>query len=300
MKKYNITYETVNKINSKYYLGAHSTNNLDDGYIGSGKLIKRAILKYQNKNFNRTITGVWKTKEIMFLMESWIVDDVVVSDKLSYNLKGGGFGGGFWDGPMKWTDELLREEAKKYDCRSEFRKKSSGAYEASRNRGLLENICIHMKSPQRTLKWTENALYKEAKKYKTKTEFQSLSSVAYVTAHRRGLLEKICKHMKQNTQWTKELVIEEISKYEFLTDFINESGRAYQLSIKWNLKELKNLKRKVRPKFTIESLKLIGKKYLTVTDFQTNDESAYNAMIKFGGWKVISPHLKYSRIPKSF
>ena len=49
MKKW-IIYKTTCTVNNKIYIGQHKTDNIDDGYIGSGKLITSAIKKYGKKN----------------------------------------------------------------------------------------------------------------------------------------------------------------------------------------------------------------------------------------------------------
>lgn len=88
-----IIYKTTNIISKKYYIGCHQTVNLDDGYLGSGKYLKRAIKKYGIENFTFQILHTLPTKEEMFQLERELVNEELVKDPLSYNLKIGGSGG---------------------------------------------------------------------------------------------------------------------------------------------------------------------------------------------------------------
>ena len=65
-KKYHYVYITTNLINGKKYVGDHSTNNLNDNYIGSGIIVKGAVKKYGKENFHREILKLLPTKEEAF------------------------------------------------------------------------------------------------------------------------------------------------------------------------------------------------------------------------------------------
>jgi hypothetical protein len=90
---YYIVYKTTNLINNKYYIGCHKCNNLNDGYVGSGKILKRAIDKYGIENFSREILHYCNNEEEMKEKEKEIVNEKFITDLNNYNLKIGGTGG---------------------------------------------------------------------------------------------------------------------------------------------------------------------------------------------------------------
>lgn len=92
MKKFHIVYKTTNLINGKIYIGFHSTNNINDGYIGSGKALKWAINKYGKENFSREILYYCADREAARLLESTIVDKKFLARNDTYNLVEGGTG----------------------------------------------------------------------------------------------------------------------------------------------------------------------------------------------------------------
>lgn len=92
--KYNLVYETTNLINGKIYIGLHSTDNLNDGYIGSGKLLKQAIKKYGKENFKRRILLISDSRLEVRKLEAKLVNTEFIKRKDTYNLIEGGGGVG--------------------------------------------------------------------------------------------------------------------------------------------------------------------------------------------------------------
>lgn len=88
--EYHYFYKITNLINGKYYYGIHSTNNLDDGYMGSGTYLKRAYKKYGIENFNKEILRFFNTREELSKYEELIVNENLITDFNCYNISKGG------------------------------------------------------------------------------------------------------------------------------------------------------------------------------------------------------------------
>ena len=94
-KQYTIhyIYKTTNIITGKFYVGMHSTFNIDDGYIGSGKRLWYSINKYGKENHTKEILEFCKGRVELKKKEKAIVNEDFIKDKMCMNLMVGGKGG---------------------------------------------------------------------------------------------------------------------------------------------------------------------------------------------------------------
>jgi predicted GIY-YIG superfamily endonuclease len=134
---------------------------------------------------------------------------------------------------FRWTDNSVRNVAKQYETRIDFKKGNPRAYGAARHRGkeFMKEITAHM-HPQKK-NWTEENLRIEAKKYQTKTDFLKYSNSAYQSANRKGnnFLDDITSHMKKLTWWDEEKLKIESLKYNTRKEFKEKAGGAYMAAI---------------------------------------------------------------------
>lgn len=85
----------------------HSTNNCDDGYLGSGNLILKSIQKYGKENHIFEILEFTNSRQELIDLERKIVTLDLVNDRNSLNLREGGEGGNTWIG-LSSEEKLLR------------------------------------------------------------------------------------------------------------------------------------------------------------------------------------------------
>ena len=92
---------------------------------------------------------------------------------------------GFWN-----TKENVIKESKKYKTRTEFYTNCSPAYRSAIKHQWIDEL-TWLKNERKVKRgfWTDENLKKEASKYATKQELLKNNKSAYVTAHKKGLLD---------------------------------------------------------------------------------------------------------------
>lgn len=92
-KRFHFTYKTTNLINGRYYLGMHSTNRIDDGYLGSGKRLYYELNKHGRDNFKFEILEQFGSREELVQAEINLITEQDLKNPNCLNLKQGGEGG---------------------------------------------------------------------------------------------------------------------------------------------------------------------------------------------------------------
>lgn len=92
-RKYHFIYKTTCSLTGRYYIGMHSTDNLDDGYLGSGRRLRHSIRKYGPENHIREILEFCSSREELASREAEIVNLNEIAKEECMNISIGGWGG---------------------------------------------------------------------------------------------------------------------------------------------------------------------------------------------------------------
>lgn len=91
-RKHHIIYKTTCTVTGSWYIGMHSTDNLNDGYIGSGRRLWKSIKKYGKEHHYCEVLEHLPDRKSLSLREEQIITNEVRSDPLCMNLRNGGTG----------------------------------------------------------------------------------------------------------------------------------------------------------------------------------------------------------------
>jgi hypothetical protein len=95
-------------VTGKFYVGMHSTDDIDDGYLGSGKILGYSRAKYGDENHKKEILEFLPDRTALKLREKEIVNEELLAHPLNINLKYGGEGG--FDHILKTRANLKSEK----------------------------------------------------------------------------------------------------------------------------------------------------------------------------------------------
>ena len=86
---YHFVYQTT-RVDGFYYIGVHSTNDLGDGYLGSGKRLLNSVRKHGKQAHSVVVIAMFGTREKALAHEAALVDRNRLLDPLCMNLVLGG------------------------------------------------------------------------------------------------------------------------------------------------------------------------------------------------------------------
>ena len=88
-RKYHYIYK-ITRTDGKYYIGMHSTDDLDDEYFGSGQRLWHSINYHGKEAHSKEILEFLPDRESLRKREAEIVNEEVLSDEKCMNLIMGG------------------------------------------------------------------------------------------------------------------------------------------------------------------------------------------------------------------
>jgi hypothetical protein len=108
-KQFHYIYK-ITRFDGKFYIGLHSTDNLDDGYFGSGKRLWYSINFHGKEKHTKEIIEFLPDRESLRVRESELVNYELLNNVDCLNLMLGGTGGDNWNIKTKEEQELIKNK----------------------------------------------------------------------------------------------------------------------------------------------------------------------------------------------
>ena len=89
-KQFHFLYKTTNKFNDKFYIGVHSTFDLNDNYLGSGYRLNKDLKRFGKSQYEREILEFFDTREKAYEREKEVVNETLMKNWYCLNVAEGG------------------------------------------------------------------------------------------------------------------------------------------------------------------------------------------------------------------
>jgi hypothetical protein len=116
----------------------HSTFNLEDGYMGSGKRIRRSIQKHGLENHFREILEFLPDRSSLKEREAELVNEEILQDPMCMNICIGGYGGWSKDACSNGGKKRIEKQLQDKDHVEKMKKVRSDTWKRMHKEGKLK------------------------------------------------------------------------------------------------------------------------------------------------------------------
>ena len=202
-----------------------------------------------------------------------------------------------------YSDDDLRNVAKQYNTKKEWRENEPSSNLQARKRGteFYDDITSHMKILKNLKKFSDDELRQAAKKYNTKSEWGKKDRKTYVVALKRDkeFYDDITSHMqKLHRSYSNDDLRKIAKQYNSKTEWTQNDYNSWQIAylkdkefyddITSHMKVLKNY-------YSNDDLRKIAKQYNSKTEWLDNDRNsyatAYERFRKTDEWDDVTDHM---------
>lgn len=203
----------------------------------------------------------------------------------------------------KWTEQTVREDALKYSKISHWRSNSPSAYQIAYRLGILSSLTHFDRTVvSHNLFWTKDRILIEARKFKTRMEWNKQSNSSYCAAHKLKIIDLASLHMPKhvrkvrfdhyNFKWTKEATIIEAKKFKTRLEWQRKSSGSYDAALRMSIIEECALHMPLIKKWTFDDINKEAVKYSSKKEWSNNSPLSYNAACKRKIINEFSSHMK--------
>ena len=156
---YHFIYKTTSN-SGKYYIGRHSTNNINDGYYGSGKWIR----SLKNKSdLKREIIEYCKEDDIKKIEQSHLNEHVGKENCMNFNLSPVGFSSGLLNPSHSVSEKIRRKNvflgdknpAKRQEVRKKMSEAQKGRLSPNKGKKMSDDFKLKISNARKGLKYSE-------------------------------------------------------------------------------------------------------------------------------------------------